>query len=103
MTTPTERTEPILAYFDFPHENPRLSSWWKPTSPSLTRAHVTTWDGIHLGAITHARIYFGRHRDRRVALRANIGGVEYHGRASWDNGTCIFMRPLRSRTARKAS
>ena len=53
---------------------------------------VSTWLDTVLGTILMSRIYRHRSGQRCISLRVRAtNGAEYHGRASYDNGTCITL------------
>lgn len=101
-----------LAYFAFPAESNTVlgvpRSYRASFSPTLytyinktkaddpgtaNHAHVTTWTGKRLGTIVSARVYTHNFGGRFVSLTVKgTNGALYHGRASWDNGTCIWLR-----------
>jgi hypothetical protein len=64
--------------------------------PRRTDATVTTWTGEVLGAITSARVYPHNFGGRFVAITVKgTNGAIYHGRASYDNASCIWLRKAR--------
>lgn len=107
--------ERMLAYYAFPAEdsplfgrprtyratfNPCLHSYVNKTKPEDTGvanvATVATWTGATLGTITSARVYSHNFGGRMVSLRVKgTNGVEYYGRASWDNGSCVWLRKVK--------
>ncbi len=95
------RGESLVVYFNFPGEDSaateranRGNRNYRPTfAPNLTGATVSNWPGSTLGTIVSASVYRHNFGGRFVAIRARMfNGVEYVGRASWDNGSCIRMR-----------
>jgi hypothetical protein len=57
---------------------------------------VTTWRGVVIGRIVSANVYRHNFGGRFVSVRVmGTNGAEYHGRASWDNGTVIRLRRVR--------
>lgn len=89
-----------VTYFHFPAEvggGPYRSSF----RPQLADAHVTTWPGTRIGTIVDARVYRHNFGGRFVAIRVRgTNGAEYHGRASYDWGSCVQLRRVRSRKGR---
>lgn len=53
---------------------------------------VTTWLGTDIGSITSVSVYRHNFGGRFISLRCRIHGVEYYGRASYDNGSIIRLR-----------
>jgi hypothetical protein len=102
----------FLAYYQFPAEqlalfgkpriwrarfNPCLHSYVNKQTPEDSgidhQAIVTTWTGELLGTITAARVYSHNFGSRMVSLRVRgNNGAEYYGRASWDHGSCVWLR-----------
>ncbi len=86
----------MLAYFKFPNDDPSNAHrrfWRDAFYPTLTGAHVTTWPGTRIGTITAARVYRHNFGGRFVAITVKgTNGATYHGRASWDNGSCVILR-----------
>lgn len=56
-------------------------------------ARGTNWPGSVLGKIITATVYRHNFGGRFITIRARMfNGVEYVGRASYDNGNCINLR-----------
>lgn len=54
---------------------------------------VSTWLGTQIGTITTCHIYRHNFGARMITLTVQgNNGAQYHGRASYDNGTCIRLR-----------
>lgn len=105
----------FAAYYTFPAEQlpffgrprpyreqfrPCLHTYVNQTgSNDLGLAHqaiITTWLGATLGRIVSARVYRHNFGGRMVSMRVQgTNGVEYVGRASWDNGSCINLRQVK--------
>lgn len=67
------------------------------TARAEQRAIVTTWNGSVLGYITSARVYVHNFGARMVSLHVRgTNGAHYYGRASWDNGSLIRLRKVKS-------
>lgn len=83
-----------LGYYSFPDEHNKPEGKYRTTfRPSLKGAIVTSWTGDVLGVITDASIYLHNFGSRMVALRiTGSNGANYHGRASYDWGSCINLR-----------
>jgi hypothetical protein len=108
-----ERGESILLYYDFPAEDqhatglnlerryrrtfhPRLQSEGVMGRENV--ANVSNWPGHVMGEIIAASVYSHNFGGRFVSLRVRMfNGAIYHGRASWDNGTCINLKPTTKR------
>lgn len=89
-----------LGYYKFPAEQDRpLPRVWRTDfAPSVTGATVTTWRGQPLGVIVAARVYTHNFGGRMVSLTiAGNNGARYHGRASWDNGSCVWLRRMKGK------
>lgn len=83
-----------LAYYHFPSDyKARAGKQWLHTyHPLIYDAYVTLWPGNMIGTITSARVYTHNFGGRFVSLSVRgTNGAIYHGRASWDNGTCINL------------
>lgn len=85
-----------VVYFEFPIEITRQDST-KPYrtrfQPVVTDAYVSTWLGTRLGTITRAHVYTTNLGGRIVCLQVTgTNGSKYYGRASYDNGNCVWLR-----------
>lgn len=89
-----------VAYFRFPAETG--GGLYRPAfRPQLADAHVTTWPGTRIGTIVNARVYRHNFGGRFIAIRVRgTNGAEYVGRASYDNGTVVHLRKVRSARTR---
>lgn len=106
LATWQTRPDGVLAYYRFPAEQlplfgrPRVyRATFHPLLHSYVEnglanvATVSTWLGTTIGTITSARVYRHNFGSRMVAMTVKgTNGATYHGRASWDNGTCIRLR-----------
>jgi hypothetical protein len=54
---------------------------------------VTTWGGVLIGRITTSHVYRHNFGSRMITMRViGTNGATYHGRASYDWGSCIRLR-----------
>jgi len=54
---------------------------------------ITTWLGTEIGTIVQYRVYPHNFGGRMIAIAvAGSNGVHYHGRASYDGGSCVWLR-----------
>lgn len=87
-----------LAYFAFPQEDdPIIPTHGRPYrrdfAPSVIGATVSTWTSKPLGRIVSARVYYHNFGGRFVSLKVEgNNGATYYGRASYDNGSCVYLR-----------
>ncbi len=84
----------FLAYYHFPTEriDDRIA-FRRDFYPRLTGAYITCWPGAVIGRIVRAHVYRHGLGYRFVAITVEgNNGATYHGRASWDNGSCINLR-----------
>lgn len=83
-----------LAYYKLPDDvTPTWAGERTITARSLTDASVTTWLGTPLGRIVQLRFYRHNFGGRFVSIRIiGTNGAEYHGRASYDWGGCVWLR-----------
>lgn len=88
----------MLAYYRFiGHEQRPNKQYRENFYPSLTGASVSTWANVRLGTIISARVYRHNFGSRMVSIRVRgSNGAIYYGRASWDWGTCITLRKVKS-------
>lgn len=97
----------MLAYYRFPAEHaqpgqqrayrsgfsPRLHNYPTVGDVLIDQATVTTWPGKYLGTIIAATVYRHNFGSRMVAITVKgSNGAIYHGRASWDWGSCVRLR-----------
>ena len=107
--------EEMIGYYHFPAESgtlfgrvrsyraefrPTLFSYINQDTPdapgTAQHATVSTWLGVTIGQITSARVYRHNFGGRFVSIRVTgTNGAEYHGRASYDNGSVIRLRKAR--------
>jgi len=86
-----------LGYFVFPQADSGHQPFKHAYYPPLTDAHVTNWMGVRMGTILSAHVYSCNNGARIVSMRVQgTNGATYCGRASWDNGTCIGLRRMKS-------
>lgn len=101
----TEKPDRQLAYYHFPKHDTDGRRYRESFFPQLSgetsngngetvdRAIVTTWLGTKIGTIISAQVYRHNFGGRFVSLRVRgTNGVEYHGRASYDWGSCVWLR-----------
>ena len=82
-----------LAYYHFPKQGGGGGLWRWDFYPTISGAYVTLWPGNRIGRIVSARVYRHNFGGRMVSVTVQgSNGAKYHGRASWDNGTCIHLR-----------
>jgi|SRR3990172_1678234 len=83
-----------LAYFAFvPPPTPRQ---YLRAFTIIGKGSVSTWLGTTIGSVLSARVYSHNFGGRILTLRVRgTNGAEYYGRASWDHGTCIWLRRSR--------
>jgi hypothetical protein len=81
-----ERPDRQFAYYDFP-VTPAVDH------PCLADARVTLWTGVIIGRIVRAHVYRHSFGGRFVSLKVEgNNGATYYGRASYDNGSCVYLR-----------
>jgi hypothetical protein len=82
-------------YYAFPSETEQggVRFYRRDFYPAIAGATVSTWLGTVIGTVIKAHVYPHNFGSRMVALTVRgTNGAIYHGRASWDNGTCISLR-----------
>jgi hypothetical protein len=83
-----------LAYFHFPYGGG--GQYRREFYPNTAGAYVTLWPGNVIGRITAAKVTPHNFGGRMVSLTVEgTNGARYYGRASFDNGTCIWLRKAR--------
>lgn len=91
-----EQPETFVAYYHIPKPDAHLlpiREYRADFRPDISRACVTTWRGTTIGRVVKAHVYRHNFGGRMVALQVEgTNGARYHGRASWDNGTCVRLR-----------
>jgi len=87
------RPRHTLAYYHFPADQAAGPRPYRALFfPRLTGARVTTWLGSVLGTITRARVYPHNRGGRFISVHVRAtNGAEYHGRTSYDGGSCIVL------------
>jgi hypothetical protein len=84
-----------LAYFHFPSEKGG-GQYRQSFYPNTRGAYVTLWPGNLIGRIVSASVHGHNFGGRMVSLTVEgTNGAKYYGRASYDNGTCIWLRKAR--------
>lgn len=95
LTAWRDQPDRQLGYYAFPAELTRPTPRYYRANfhPLVAGATVTTWMGTVIGVITEANVYPHNFGARIVSLTMRgTNGAMYHGRASWDNGSCISLR-----------
>lgn len=90
----TGKPDRFLAYYAFPAEDNKTAKVYRRSfMPLLTGAKVSTWRGIYIGRIIYANVYPHNFGGRMVSvIVSGNNGATYYGRASYDNGECIWLR-----------
>ncbi len=84
----------FLAYYKIPEPNAPTPRIYRASyRPNLTEAFVSTWLGTTIGRIVSANVYTHNFGSRMISMSViGSNGARYFGRASFDWGTCIFLR-----------
>ena len=85
----------IVAYYKFA-DGCRADSLHLYSARTLADCIVTTWMGAKLGTIVRANVYRHNFGGRFVSITViGTNGAMYHGRASYENGSCICLHRSR--------
>lgn len=94
-----QRIDPaVVADHNAAIERAELRTWRDQPSHAFAyydekTSRVTTWLGTSLGRIDRWKVYRHNFGGRLVAIHVvGTNGASYHGRASYDHGTCIRLR-----------
>ncbi len=97
LTRWAERPDRQLAYYHFPKPTGDGLTYLADFRPHLEGATVTTWPGTVLGTITAAHVFPHNFGARMIALTIQgTNGARYTGRASFDGGSCVWLRRAKS-------